>query len=461
MLFRAASFFKVLSLVLVLFWGTAILWASDITPRKVTSPKGVTAWLIEDHNIPIIAMSFSFKGSLLEEPAGKEGIAALMLYLLEEGAGRYSANDYQDSRDNISLRNAVSPKISGLNFSVKMLSKYKADSFELVGISLNKPHFSEGKIKLVVGQMAMGIAHRKLNQQKKLSQILQKILFKDHLYGRDVYSNVESLKSITQADLKEFARKNLVKKRLVIAVVGAVTEDELKILLDKTFGDLEEGTRATIIPDVQINLTNVVYSTAQEQENILVKFAGKALKISDKGLHASSVLNQILGADVLSSRLGKKLRTELNLTYDIHTEFLNFEKSGEYIGQFNCNNADTVRAMKAVEGIFKDIFENGVTALELKEAKEYLIGSYFLRFGTSSYIAEQLLHVVENDFPKNYFMIRNDLIEQVSLDDVNTLARTMLNPENIVWIVGGKEKGLEEFGLPVVKDLAVVKANEK
>jgi len=66
--------------------------------------------------------------------------------------------------------------------------------------------------------------------------------------------------------------------------------------------------------------------------------------------------------------------------------------------------------------------ETGPTEDELQEAKDYLIGSYPLRFTTSRQIANQLLYIQLDDLGIDYVNERNGMIEALTLDDVSEAA---------------------------------------
>ena len=65
----------------------APLPARAVDIQSVTSPGGITAWLIEDHSNPLISLSFGFKGGASGDPEGKEGLATFISGMLDEGAG--------------------------------------------------------------------------------------------------------------------------------------------------------------------------------------------------------------------------------------------------------------------------------------------------------------------------------------------------------------------------------------
>ena len=61
--------------------------ASALTVEEITSEKGIKAWLVEEHSVPLIAIKFAFLGGASQDPVGKEGLADMMADLLTEGAG--------------------------------------------------------------------------------------------------------------------------------------------------------------------------------------------------------------------------------------------------------------------------------------------------------------------------------------------------------------------------------------
>ena len=61
----------------------------------MTTPGGITAWLVEDYTVPIVSMNFAFRGGAAQDPEGKSGLANLMSGLLDEGAGSLDSRAFQ------------------------------------------------------------------------------------------------------------------------------------------------------------------------------------------------------------------------------------------------------------------------------------------------------------------------------------------------------------------------------
>ena len=83
----------------------AFLWAcvvmllapeakAEIDIQEVTSPGGISAWLVEDNAIPFVALELRFKGGASLDLPGKRGATYLMAGLLEEGTGDLDARGF-------------------------------------------------------------------------------------------------------------------------------------------------------------------------------------------------------------------------------------------------------------------------------------------------------------------------------------------------------------------------------
>ena len=97
--------------------------------------------------------------------------------------------------------------------------------------------------------------------------------------------------------------------------------------------------------------------------------------------------------------------------------------------------------LEVIETELKRLAEEGPSAEELAGAKSYLTGAYALRFESSSSIANQLLWIQIEDLGIDYVNRRNDLIEQVSLDDIKRVANRLIEADRLITTIVGKPVG--------------------
>ena len=88
---------------------------------------------------------------------------------------------------------------------------------------------------------------------------------------------------------------------------------------------------------------------------------------------------------------------------------------------------------------------DGPTAKELEDAKSYLTGAYPLGFDSNSKIAGQMMGVRQEELGLDYFATRNDMVEAVTIEDIQRVADKYLQPENFTFIVVGQPEGVDEI----------------
>ena len=90
-----------------------------------------------------------------------------------------------------------------------------------------------------------------------------------------------------------------------------------------------------------------------------------------------------------------------------------------------------------------DVVENGLTQTELDDAKAYLTGSFPLQLSSNAAIASMLVTMQLDRLGADYLETRNAHIEAVSAEDVQRVARRLLDHDNLLVVVTGRPEGIE------------------
>jgi len=123
MRFRLFVSATTLTLAMVFLVLPAVVAArAEVRIQEVTSPKGITAWLVEDYSVPIIAIRFRFDGGSSQDPAGKEGLANLMTGLFDEGAGDLDSNTFQTKLDEAGAEMSFNESNDAVGGAMRMLA---------------------------------------------------------------------------------------------------------------------------------------------------------------------------------------------------------------------------------------------------------------------------------------------------------------------------------------------------
>ena len=86
--------------------------------------------------------------------------------------------------------------------------------------------------------------------------------------------------------------------------------------------------------------------------------------------------------------------------------------------------------------------EKGATKEELANAKTYLNGSFPLQLDSTQSIARLLVTIQMDHLGIDYLDRRARLIDAVNLDDIQRVARRLLDAERMAAVVVGDPKGM-------------------
>lgn len=418
---------------------TAALAEVDI--QGVESPGGLTAWLVEEPSIPFTAININFLGGGLVDPEGKRGAVNLMTGLLEEGAGDLDAQAFARAREALAARYTFRAYTDSLTISAQMLTENRDEAVELLRLALMEPRFDQPALDRVRGQVEAGIRGDSQDPDEISGDAFLAAAFGDHPYGTDMDGTLESVAALTRQDMIDAHRAALVQDRMVIGIVGDITAEEAGLMIDRLLGDLPTGG-PELPPEVPFGLEGGTTVIDYDSPQSTALFGHVGIERDSEDYVPAFILNHILGGGGFESRLTDQVREERGLTYGIATYLAPRELSEMILGRVRSSNDRIAEAIEVTRDIWADMAENGVTEAELEAAKTFLTGAYPLRFDGNGEIAGILAGMQRVGLPMDYVNFRNDLVEAVTLEEINALAADLLRPEELHFTIVGRPEGV-------------------
>jgi zinc protease len=420
--------------------------AQAMNIQEVKSPGGISAWLVEEHSVPLIALRFAFDGGNAQDPEGKEGLANFMSAMLDEGAGDLNSKQYQERMEEIAMRMGFDDARDSFYGSLETLSENRDKAVALLALALNKPRFDNEAVDRIRGQLLAGLIHAARDPDRVASEQWAATAFAGHPYGRPANGTPESIKKITREDLAGMRSRMFAKDTLRVVVVGDVDAKTLAGMLDQIFGGLAPKAKLTPVAQVSPKATEKLKVIEMAVPQSVARFGLPAMPRKDKDFLPAFVMNQILGGGVMSSRLWEEVREKRGLAYSVYTSVQPFKHTSVFAGGVATKNEEIGQSLDLINAELKRIAIDGPTETELANAKSYLTGSFALRFDTNAKIANQLLWVLQEDLGKDYIDRRNAEIEAVTLDQLKAVAKRMFEGQELITTVVGKPKGLAPKG---------------
>ncbi len=415
---------------------------AEVEIQEITTPGGLTAWLVEEHSIPFAALEIRFRGGASLDAPGKRGAINLMTGLLEEGAGDMDARTFARETEALATSFGFDVSDDALSISARFLTENRAASVALLRAALQDPRFDPDTIERVRGQVLANIRSDAKDPNDIAGRTMDRIIFGDHPYATSLNGTEDSVAALSRDDLIAAHKAVLARDRIYIGAVGDITPDELSTLLDDLLGDLPtEGAPMPPRAEVSIpgGVTVVDFNTPQS----VALFAQRGMAQDDPDFFAATILNQIVGGGSFESRLMTEVREKRGLTYGVYSYLLPKDLAETYMGSVSSANDRIAEAIAVIREEWTKAATVGVTEDEVRDAKTYLTGAYPLRFDGNGPIANIMVGMQMLGLPTDYIATRNDKVEAVTPDDVNRVARELLEPENLHFVVVGRPEGLE------------------
>ncbi len=415
---------------------------AEVDIQEVTSPGGLTAWLVEEHSIPFVALEIRFRGGASLDDPEAQGATYLMSGLLEEGAGGMNAREFTEAKEN--LATSIDFDIYGdtLTVSSRFLTENREASGDLVAAALSDPAFDDAAIERVRGQVLASLRARATDPQDIARDVMARAAYGDHPYGRYIGGTEDSVTALTRDDIVTAWQNAIARDRVYIAAVGDITPDQLGALMDRVLGDLPETGKA-FPPEVEFAAAPGVSVTAFDTPQSVARLGQPGMEISNPDFFAAYILNTIMGGSGFESRLMQEVREKRGLTYGIGSFLVDSDYTEALMGSFSTMNARMSEAVAVVQEEWRRMAEEGVTEDELAAAKLYLTGAYPLRFDGNSRIAELLVGMQMDGYDRDYPKTRNDRVNAVTLEEANRVAAELFQPENLRFVVVGQPDGLD------------------
>ena len=418
----------------VLCWAPSV-WAVTITP--IVGESGVTAWLAEDHSVPVVTLRFAFPGGATYDPPGKGGTASMVAATLDEGSGPYDTTEFHTRLENLATRLSFSAGQDEFGGSMRMLKRNVGESAELLRLSLTDPHFTPEDIERIRAEIVAILQRQARNPRSLSSRLWMHTAFEAHPYGANTDGTEASVAAITRDDLVAFAQRRIQRKGLVLAVVGDITATEAAALIDHVFGGLPSREGAPQIPEAEPADAGALIVSRSPVPQSVVTFGQSGIKRADPDWYAALVLNDVLGGGGFRGRLMQEIREKRGLAYGVSTELVPYRHAGLVLGSVATENARVRESIELVRAEWKRMREDGPSEAELQRAKTYLTGSFPLGLDSTQHVAAVLLQMQLDGLGADYLDRRADLINGVTLEQARRVAKRLYDPDRLSFVVVG------------------------
>ncbi|NUR08855.1 MAG: insulinase family protein [Nocardioidaceae bacterium] len=259
--------------------------------------------------------------------------------------------------------------------------------------------------------------------------------------GRPIAGTVPSIRSLTRAQILRYYRSRYAPERMVVTAAGNVDHADVVRRVRKAF------SRANFLADTSVRPApvrrgersrrtspgEVVVARPFEQVNLVLGVNG--LVRTDERRYALGVLNAALGGGT-SSRLFQEVREHRGLAYSVYSYAAHYADAGAFAVAVGCLPTKVDEVLSVVRTELERLAEKGIGEEELRRGKGQLRGTLVLSLEDSGSRMSRIAkaELLYDELPSIDEVLRR--IDDVTLDDVNALARSLFAQPQTLAVVG-------------------------
>ncbi|MEH2244862.1 M16 family metallopeptidase [Nostoc sp.] len=417
-------------------------------PEEFTLNNGLRVLLLSDRNLPTINLSGQIDAGTEFDGNQKAGLANLTANNLMNGT---------QTKNALTLAKTLEDRGADLNFGASR----EGASISGQGLSANLPILIQ-TLADVLENATFPADQLELSRQRALTSLkvqlddprgLGRQVFQQAIYPENhpfhSFPTFESLKSITRDDLLGFYQTHYRPDNTTIALVGDFDPVKVKALLNQAFGKWQATGKPPVLkistvpfPQTLTRLNKVIPGKAEA-----VTYIGyNGISRKDPHFYAALVLNQILGGDTLSSRLGTEVRDRQGLTYGIYSGFAAGINPGPFLIQMQTAPGDTQKAIASTVALLKQLREQGVTEAEFNAAKRSITNSYPVDLANPSDVSSIILDNAVLGLSRSEIRDFPQRIQAVTMAQVQKTIEDFIKPENLVIVTTGPGDTVPKVG---------------
>ena len=392
---------------------------------------GILTGLKNNPNTPRIALSFNIA---INKEETIPGIYALMSRLLQQGTKKYNSEELASVLEENAIEFSVEMKQDYLSFRFVCLNEDFKLALEILDDVIKNSTFEEFDKELI---KLKGEYSAELDSNKaKVSDEFIKTIYEGHMYGNTYTRILENVDKITKPAVTDAYNNIINHGKKVISIVGDINEGELRNLLNSTLADIPNSEiEADEIPSCTLNEQKVAEINKPDAQQAQIFQGWLAPTVDSPQYPAIAVLNTILGASGLSSRLFLELRDKKGLAYTVRSAYRSFAKSALfhiYIGTEPKNVEVSLNGFMEEINKIKTI---PVSDNEIEAAKKNIIGRQQFITETNSQQANLSAHYAILGLGFDFQPKLIEKIKTVTPKMVMDIANELLNDKYVIAMI--------------------------
>jgi len=411
---------------------------------------------------PLVEMSLQIDAGYAADQFARPGIAGLTISMLDEGTKKRSSLEISEA---LAMQGASLSAGSGLDTSSVRLSALAENldpSLDIFADVVLNPVFPDGELDRLRKLGIARIQQEKNRPNSMALRVLPRLLYGEgHPYAQPLTgSGTEAdLLAVQRDDLVEFHATWFKPNKATLVVVGNLDPDALLKKLDRLFGSWQPGdTPVKKLGGARSSRGKTLYIVDKPDADQSVIFVGQLIppRGNPEEIEIRAV-NNILGGKS-TARINMNLREEKGWSYGAYSTILDARGQRPLLAYAPVQSDKTRESIAEMQREFAAIgSDEPPTQAELETVVNSATLSLPGRWETSGAVLGSIGEIVRFGLPDDYWSTYPERVESLQLTEVDRVARQLIRPDELTWVVVGDrqliEADLKELGFDDIQEL--------
>ena len=413
---------------------------AGLAPVRTVLPNGVVVIAKETKAIPAVTINLAVRAGSICDPQDARGAVHLISKVIDRGTVNRSAADIAEDLDSRGITLSTSVTRHLLSLACTCLAEHFEPVCSLLGDVVMSPSFPEGELATRKAETITSIRQDEDDPAVRAVESLMGLLYPGgHPYGRLTKGTVDDVERLTRERLVQLYGARFAPSVISAVIVGDVPVGLATAVATRVFDRWRVPQPPPIaVPSVRPAIRRqrlVIPMMNKVQADIAYGFV--TIPRADPAYYAFSLMNNVLGQYAMGGRLGDRIRERQGMAYYVFSSFDPSVGEGPLLVRAGVSPANVDRTVASIDEEIGRIARDGVTAKELAESQQYLVGSMPRALETNAGIANFLQTSESFGLGLDYDVRLPDLLCAVTLDDVHAAARRVLDPACATIVIAG------------------------
>lgn len=412
---------------------------SGLLPVRVPLDNGAVIIARQTTSTPAVAINATFQAGSVHDPEDLWGLAYLMGRVIDRGTTRLTAEDISEELDERGVSLRVVTTRHATTISCTCLAEDFRDVLTLAMDVARRPVFPHVELEKRRAEAITGLRQDEDNPSVRAVEGLSALLYGPrHPYGRAAKGTLETIERIDRDALVAFHATHVRPAVLSLVIVGDVRESDAIDLAALELDGWTGSAAPRIVPPPSVRPSRrrrVIPMPGKPQTDIAYGFT--TISRGDPRYYAYWMMNNILGQFGLGGRLADNIRERQGMAYYAFSSFEPAHGEAPLLVRAGVDPRNVERAVAAIDSEVRAMGDEGPTAIEVEETREFLIGSIPRLLETNYSIATFLQSCESFGLGLDYDRRLPALLQAVTFDEVRAAAAEVLCPERAAVSIAG------------------------